>query len=646
MIGVYLIQMNNFIKAVNAGIERFIGFIDRNSLSYLIILFGINVFIKLLYAGDRYYWLDETSSIFRALHTVPWMIKESINDPNPPLYFILLKGWISLFGISEFSTRAFSTIFSACTVFVLYYLSRRFFNRETAFYVSLIFTVSQIHLYFSHETRGYTLIALLATLSFYFYLQTITVPSILNLIKYTLTITLLLYMHPVPVILIMIQFICLLLFFRKNLKGSLYIVAGQVITGILFGLWMLKNRWFSEMRSWIPPPDPNKLKELLINYLNTEFIYYLAILLLVIFILLIIIRIYQKKTIAEDIRSFILILLWGLLPILIIYFISQYSPRFVPRYMLFATPGLYLLIAYMISKFPVNNLIRVSLMVLILISSLKNFSLNPVKGEDWPEAISFMNKNRDDSTATIISADYQFMSFSYYYNKDIFKQLENAVQILKKENIFFTKGIGIFDRIDTSKFNKILLIQSHAVATDPEGNLFRHLSETYPVTYTAPYMENIKAYLFDLDLRPAHTLIFDFEKDDRFNKLGEKSSRALSGNHVSRINKDTIYSKGLTDTLSNIMDIYSHYFTISIRSLSDSLSASANLVCSFEKPDSIYFWNAVMIKFSDSPGKWTEINWTLNIPHIPESNDILKIYAYNLGDDEILFDDLVIEFYK
>jgi hypothetical protein len=98
--------------------------------------------------------------------------------------------------------------------------------------------------------------------------------------------------------------------------------------------------------------------------------------------------------------------------------------------------------------------------------------------------------------------------------------------------------------------------------------------------------------------------------------------------------------------MSQIMDIYSHSLTISIRSCSDSLSASANLVCSCENSDSIYFWNAVKIQFSDPPGAWTETKWTLNISHIPAPNDILKIYAYNLGDDEILFDDLRIVFYK
>lgn len=637
--------MNNALKSIDTRIEKFIGFIDRNALIYLITLFGINLFIKLLYAGKMFYWLDETSSIFRALHTIPWMIQESVRDPNPPLYFILLKGWVSLFGISEFSTRAFSAIFSALTVFILYYLARRFFNRETALYVSLIFTVSQIHLYFSHETRGYTLIAFLATLSFYFYLQTISAPSILNLIKYTTTIILLLYIHPVPVILIIIQFICLLLFFRNHLKGSIYIIAGQAITAILFGIWILKNQWFSEMKSWIPPPDPNKLKELLVTYLNTEFVYYLSIVLLLTFILLIIIRLYKKKLIPDDTRSFILILLWGLLPILVIYFISQYSSRFVPRYMLFATPGLYLLIAYIISKLPVNLLLKISLIILILISSLKNFNLNPVKGEDWPGAISFMEEHKNDSTLTLICADYQFMSFSYYYNKDIFKQLEQAPKILKKENIFFTKGAGIFNNVDTSHYNKILLILSHEVAADPEGTLFRYLSETCPITYIAPYLMNIKAFAFDI-VHPAHSLMFDFEKDDRFNKLGEKSWRAFSGKCVSRINKDTIYSKGLNDTLSQIMDIYSKYISISIRSCSDSLSASANLVCSFENSDSIYYWNAIKIQFSDPPGAWTETKWILKIPHIPAPTDILKIYAYNLGDDEILFNDLMIIFCK
>lgn len=638
--------MNNSQLSIEGRIEKFIGFIDRNALVYLIILFSINIFIKLLYAGEMYYWLDETSSVFRAQHPVIWMIRQSFTDPNPPLYFILLKGWTSVFGISEFSTRALSVIFSALTIFILYYLARRFFNRETAFYVSLIFTVSQIHLYFSHETRGYTLLALMAALSFYFYLQTISIPSILNLIKYTITITLLLYVHPVPVILIIIQFICLLFYFRNNRKGTLYIIAGQFIAAILFGVWVLKNQWVSKMQSWIPSPDPGKLKELLVTYVNTEFIYYLSAAILVTFIVLIIIWLLQKKTIYEDFSSFILILLWGLLPILIIYFISQYSSRWDPRYMLFATPGLYLLIAFMVSKLPVNGLLRISFIILILISSLINFNLKPVKGEDWPGAINFMEKHRDDSTLTLICADYQFMSFSYYYNKDIFRQLEQAPKILKMENIFFTKGAGIFNTVDTSQYNKIVLILSHEVAADPEGTLFHYLSKTYPITYTAPYLMNVKAYVFDMTHHLADSLLFDFENDSHFNKLGEKSKQAYSGIHVSRVNKDTLYSKGLICAISEIEDIYSNYFTISIRSYSDSLSATAGLVCSFEEPDSIYYWKSVKIEFSDLPGVWTKTSWTLKIPHVPLQDDILKIYAHNLGDDEILFDDLRIVFYK
>jgi mannosyltransferase len=643
----YLNKMNNSHHSVDNRIEKLVGYIDRNAMIYLIILFGINIFIKLFYADGMYYWLDETSSVFRASHPVTWMIRQSFTDPNPPLYFIILKGWMSVFGISEFSTRALSVIFSALTIFILYYLARRFFNRETAFYVSLIFTVSQIHLYFSHETRGYTLLALMGALSFYFYLQTITIPSILNLIKYTVTITLLLYIHPVPVILIIIQFICLLFYFRDNLKGTLYIIAGQFIAAILFGIWVLKNQWISKMKSWIPPPDPGKLKELLVTYLNTDFIFYLSVAILFTFIVLIIIRLLQKKTIYDDFRSFILLLSWGLLPILVIYFISQYSSRWDPRYMLFATPGLYLVIAYSVSKLPVNGLIRISFIVLILISSIIKFNLNPVKGENWPGAIAFMKEYRDDSTLTLICADYQFMSFSYYYDKDIFRQLEEAPNILKKENIFFTKGAGIFNYVDTSKYNKILLILSHEIAADPEGTLLRYLSKKYKISYTAPYMMNIKAFLYEImNLHPADSLMFNFEKDDRFNILGEHSGQAYSGTHVSRVNKDTIYSKGLNVTLSQMNDIYSNYFTVSIKSYSKSSSASANLVCSFQKPDSIYYWNAAKIKFSDPPGTWTETSWTLNIPHIPSQDDIFKIYAYNLGDDEILFDDLQIVFYK
>jgi len=123
------------------------------------------------------------------------------------------------------------------------------------------------------------------------------------------------------------------------------------------------------MQSWIPSPGLGQLKELIITYLNTEFIYYIVIALLLIFIVILIFRGIHKKSVFEDTRAFLLLLLWGIFPIMIIYLISQFSSRWDTRYMLFATPGLYLLIAFIISKLTFNGLIRMVLIITILISS-------------------------------------------------------------------------------------------------------------------------------------------------------------------------------------------------------------------------------------------------------------------------------------
>jgi len=152
------------IKRFDEFLDSVINYIDRYSILYIIVLVIINLVIKLLYAGDMPYWLDETSSISIAQSTFSEIIEKSLGDPNTPLYFILLKGWMAVFGISEFSTRLLSVIFSASTIIPLYYLGRRFFNLETAILVTLIFAVSHIHVFFSHETRGYTLISLMETL--------------------------------------------------------------------------------------------------------------------------------------------------------------------------------------------------------------------------------------------------------------------------------------------------------------------------------------------------------------------------------------------------------------------------------------------------------------------------------------------------
>ena len=116
--------------------------------------------------GSSSLWLDEATTVLMAWRDVPDIIL-SVEGSSPPLFFVLLHGWIGLFGSSEVAVRALSTLFGVVTVPVIYWAARVFFpaGRFVAFTAGLIVAISPIHLLYSQQCRMYTLSPLLGVLA-------------------------------------------------------------------------------------------------------------------------------------------------------------------------------------------------------------------------------------------------------------------------------------------------------------------------------------------------------------------------------------------------------------------------------------------------------------------------------------------------
>jgi hypothetical protein len=115
---------------------------------------------KLNYTG---YWIDEMSSIHFA-GNAHW--GALFWDNSPPLYHLLLKFWIKLFGTAEAATRSLSAIFSLTTTILW---MREGFNRKglagliTCGLAHACLAASVLH---ARETRMYAMFELASTIFF------------------------------------------------------------------------------------------------------------------------------------------------------------------------------------------------------------------------------------------------------------------------------------------------------------------------------------------------------------------------------------------------------------------------------------------------------------------------------------------------
>lgn len=97
-------------------------------------------------------WLDTVKSLTTSVHT--------------PVYFLLARFWVELFGNSVAATRSFSAVISLLAFPCLYWLCRELFELPLVAWVAMaIVAISPFHVLYAQEARMYSLITVTILLS-------------------------------------------------------------------------------------------------------------------------------------------------------------------------------------------------------------------------------------------------------------------------------------------------------------------------------------------------------------------------------------------------------------------------------------------------------------------------------------------------
>jgi mannosyltransferase len=126
---------------------------------------------------DVGYWIDEGLSVGiadRPLTDIPGVLKV---DGSPPLYYMLLHGWMSLFGTGEPSTHAFSLLIALVCVPVAWWSGRVLFGVRTAWIAAVLAALNPWLTTYAQEARMYSLTALLGWIAMVCFLRAFALPS-------------------------------------------------------------------------------------------------------------------------------------------------------------------------------------------------------------------------------------------------------------------------------------------------------------------------------------------------------------------------------------------------------------------------------------------------------------------------------------
>jgi uncharacterized membrane protein len=388
--------------------------------------------ITLLAAFLRLSWLDVQSIAFDESFSLavgranwPTLIGALLSDGvHPPLFYVVHKGALDLWGTSEYGQRFLAAVFGILAVPLTYRAGRAFFDGRTALLAALLLTLNPLHVWFAQEARMYSLLAVLTLASMVVFWQAVRTNHLKYWLALAVTNSLIYILHYFGFLIPFIQFIFILSTFGRNYRSLRPWATAQFVAFLPLIPWLIATAMRETQTFGIGFLLRPSLPDFLISFWNlaagsSNLLWPVPILVVLIVGLALISAL---RPIAPNLiwprQAQRLTGLWVLLPLIIIWLASQRRSFYADRYLTFAIPGLMLLLAYgaaRLKRTQVGILLSIGL-VLVSGYSLRVIHLDPAFSKDnWRGAASYVSQNELPADVVLLYTAHSKLPFDYYY---------------------------------------------------------------------------------------------------------------------------------------------------------------------------------------------------------------------------------------
>jgi mannosyltransferase len=296
--------------------------------------------LRISFIDSKSLWLDEAFTAHRVMLPLSELLKVIIHGRmNMSLYYLVVAGWASVAGSSEFMLRLPSVLFGTATVPLVYVLGAELWGRRTGLIAATLVTVNATSIQYAQTARSYTMLVMFATLASIFFIRAIkrnAAPR--GLAGYLVSETFTVYAHLFGIFALPAQWISLFIF-RPNRKVAIRLTACIITIGILslpaFFFSISSPHWDLE---WIPPTSIDSLRDLLFSYAGafdgraTS----LTVILTGLYLVGVSLAVYSAQTCDWPALGYLLLAI--LVPIAFTFAVSMFKPLFVSRYLLTGLP--------------------------------------------------------------------------------------------------------------------------------------------------------------------------------------------------------------------------------------------------------------------------------------------------------------------
>ncbi|WP_347903104.1 glycosyltransferase family 39 protein [Pseudomonas purpurea] len=382
-------------------------------------------------------WGDEGSSLLMSQYSLAGIWFHAAHDVHPPLYFMILHGWIELFGDGIFSIRCLSAVPGIATVALGVWLTRLIASRRAALLAGLLLALLPTAVRYSQEVRMYSLLGLWllgATLALVYWIK---YPNRTRyLLGYVLLMTAAFYTHYFTALCVLAHWSYLLVLRWQPTSPMRYVnrpawwLANAAIV-LLYLPWVpgLVDlvRHVDELKAngdvgWELPVTFDALPSMIWSFLLQDdgealpWPVFAALPLLLLGVVG-----WAVVTDRSHYRWSTLLAIYAVLPLLTVFGVSFISPVFIERYLTAYAVALPLLIALACARL-YRHVRWLALTVLVLFGGVELAGLNNNSTVDVKDQVNVMvdyvNQHYVPGDRIVISDLLWYLSYVYYNRTD------------------------------------------------------------------------------------------------------------------------------------------------------------------------------------------------------------------------------------
>lgn len=457
-------------------------------------------------------WRDEVDSVRFAFEPLSGVLARfTVTGFNGPLYHLVVRGWLSLAGVSDFALRYLSVICGVALVALVYVLGRRMFGARAGFMAAWLATISPVLVWYAGEGKMYSVQPMLLALALYALLRATDSPSNGRSLRwwtvFVVAASLSFYVHvlsPLFVPVAMLFFLAQWPASRRHLVGGaaalalltlpyLPLLAWQAPALLQGGdighrfyppgqiVWALASHWLFGLDGRAPLLWAATGESVM---LVRRFTIALGLILVAYGLLATARHALRDAHEAKAWRMQLAALGWMALPTLLMFLISLRMPLFLPRYALWSAPAFYLLtgvgLSRMLAEQRAGRVMAQLGLAAVSVVSLAGVAaqiIHPIR-PDLRGAVAYVLRHARPGDTVVFQIPYMKHSFTYYAERFGYP----PAQLQLAEAPFTNYGMSPDDvarvmRTLVDSAPRVWLFESEAAMWDQRGLVRRWFDE-------------------------------------------------------------------------------------------------------------------------------------------------------------------------